>query len=66
MVGLSRHLNAEQSAKLRERKEKVLNETKQLFEAYPAGTFTGRGNTKQDVQDRIRLFDEMLERVIAE
>jgi len=64
MVGLSRHL--EQAARLEDRREEVLAATKQLFETYPAGTFTGRGNTKQDVQDRIRFFDGMLEQVIAE
>jgi hypothetical protein len=64
MVGLSRHLD--KSARLQERRAAVLAETKHLFEQNPQGTFTGRGNTKQDVQDRIRLFDEMLERVIEE
>jgi hypothetical protein len=64
MVGLSRHL--EYAAELKDKRDEVLTATKQLFETYPAGTFTGRGNTKQDVQDRIRFFDEMLERVIAE
>ncbi len=62
MVGLSRHLD--QSAILLKRRDVVLAATRQLFEDNPAGTFTGRGNTKQDVQDRIRLFDEMLESVI--
>jgi hypothetical protein len=64
MVGLSRHL--EHAAELKEKRDEVLAATKQLFETYPAGTFTGRGNTKQDVQDRIRFFDDMLGRVIAE
>jgi hypothetical protein len=62
MVGLSRHLD--QSAILLQRRDAVLAATRQLFADNPAGTFTGRGNTKQDVQDRIRLFDEMLESVI--
>jgi hypothetical protein len=42
----------------------VIEETKQLFETHPAGTFTGRGNTKQDVQDRINLYSEMLGKVV--
>jgi hypothetical protein len=62
MVGLSRHLDY--NALLKDRRLDVLAETKRLFEENPSGTFTGRGNTKQDVQDRIRLFDEMLDKVI--
>jgi hypothetical protein len=64
MVGISRHLDL--SKRLRERSERVVDATKQLFAAHPAGTFTGRGNTKLDVQERIRLFDEMLEQVAVE
>ena len=41
----------------------VLEATKELFIEHPSGTFTGRGNTKQDVQDRLRLYKEMLQRV---
>jgi Protein of unknown function DUF262 len=63
MVGLSRHLD--QSAALVERRMAVLNATRQLFKDNLPGTFTGRGNTKKDVQERIRLFDEMLDRVIG-
>lgn len=64
VVGLSRHLS--EGDQLREKREAVIAATRQLFGTYPAGTFTGRGNTKQDVQDRIRFFDEMLVRVLAE
>jgi hypothetical protein len=64
MVGLSRHLDS--AVVLTGKRARVLAETQHLFEDNPQGTFTGRGNTKQDVQDRIRLFDEMLERVILE
>ncbi|HEX4004046.1 MAG TPA: DUF262 domain-containing protein [Candidatus Acidoferrales bacterium] len=62
MVGLSRHLD--QSAILLKRRDEVFDATKQLFKNNPPGTFTGRGNTKQDVQDRIRLFDEMLGSIV--
>jgi hypothetical protein len=64
MVGLSRHLDRSQL--LVEKRATVIAQTKRLFEDNPQGTFTGRGNTKQDVQDRIRLFDEMLEKVTGE
>ena len=63
VVGLSRHLD--QAARLEERREQVIAATQLLFAANPSGTFTGRGNTKQDVQDRIRLYDEMLVRVLV-
>lgn len=62
MVGLSRHLD--ESLLLKDRHEAVVSATKTLFEQNAPGTFTGRGNTKQDVQDRIRLFEEMLTQVI--
>lgn len=64
MVGLSRHL--EHAERLVDSRERVLDQTKGLFETYPVGTFTGRGNTKQDVKDRINFFDQMLQRVVAE
>lgn len=64
MVGLSRLL--QHSDLLIERRERIIEATKQIFESNPPGTFTGRGNTKQDVQDRIRLFEEMLQRILAE
>jgi hypothetical protein len=64
MVGLSRMLD--HAAELTERRDRVIEATKEMFESNPPGTFTGRGNTKQDVQERIRLFEEMLQRVLAE
>jgi hypothetical protein len=62
LVALSRHLDNRQD--LVTKRERVIEETKQLFETHPAGTFTGRGNTKQDVQDRINLYSEMLGKVV--
>jgi len=58
MVGISRHLDA--ASKLIENKDSMVEKTKQLFENHDPGTFTGRGNSKNDVQERIRLFDEMI------
>ncbi len=63
MVALSRHLDKRE--KLEVRKSAVVDETKALFEKHDEGTFTGRGNTKRDVQDRISLFDAMLTTVSA-
>jgi hypothetical protein len=45
------------------KKEIIIEKTKQLFISNPQGTFTGRGNTKIDIQDRIRIFGEMLDSV---
>jgi hypothetical protein len=64
MVGLSRNLDHRPA--LVSRRERVIDETRKLFEAHPAGTFTGRGNTKQDVQDRLTFYEDMLKRVISE
>lgn len=63
MVGISRHLPA--GDLLASRKEAVLEGTRSLFEKNPPGTFTGQRNTKKDVQQRIRLFDEMLTEALA-
>jgi hypothetical protein len=62
MVGVSRHLD--QADTLIQRREMVLDRTKRLFTDNPPGTFTGQRNSKKDVQDRIRLYDEMLEQVV--
>jgi len=62
-VGLARHLD--QSATLVEKRDQIITATRTLFESHAPGTFTGQKNTKQDVQDRIRLFDEMLDQVLA-
>jgi hypothetical protein len=45
------------------KKDEIIRETINLFEAHPPGTFTGQKNTKKDVQDRISLFGSMLDRV---
>ncbi len=64
MVGFSRHLA--DADILIERKLKVTEETKILFKTDKAKLFTGDGGTKADIQERIKLFDDMLSQVIAE
>lgn len=64
MVGLSQHLSRRD--KLIANKERIVQQTKALFEHHEAGTFTGRGNTKQDVQDRIDFYEGMLVTVASE
>lgn len=62
MVGISRHLH--HAKYLTEHRETVIDATKALFTDNPPGTFTGLRNTKKDVQDRILLYDKMLDRIV--
>ncbi len=64
MVGFSRHLA--DADILIERKLRVIEETKRLFKTDKAKLFTGDGGTKADIQERIKLFDDMLSQAIAE
>lgn len=50
---------------IKSKKAGVYENTKKLFEKHEEGTFTGRGNTKNDVQTRINLFRDMLAEVIS-
>jgi hypothetical protein len=63
MIGLSENL--ENELLLKQRSYQVVEATKQLFIDYPDGTFTGRGNTKQDIKDRIDLYRMMLSNVLS-
>jgi hypothetical protein len=62
MVALSRNLK--HAELLAQRKDAVLEGTKRLFEGHPEGTFTGRGNTKADVNERIELYADMLRDIV--
>ena len=64
MVGFSRYLP--ESEKLIARKDRVIEETKNLFKKPESRLLTGGGKTKAEIQDRIRIFDEMLSQVIGE
>ena len=66
MVSLSRHLS--KAELLISKQSQVIEETKKLCQ-HPtySGLFTGEGkNTKTDIQQRIRLFEEMLIKVIGD
>lgn len=63
MVALSNHLD--DKTRLIDRKDKIKEATKVLFSKYESGTFTGRGNTKNDIQQRITFFESMLTEVLA-
>lgn len=58
MVSLSRQLNNKHT--LIKKKSDIIAATKSLFMENDEGTFTGRGNTKADVTNRINLFEEMI------
>jgi hypothetical protein len=64
MVGLSRNLpNAKV---LVEQKRRVIEKTKELFRKDESKLLIGAGRTKADIQERLRLFDDMLSQVVGE
>ena len=63
MIGLSEHIG--NSELLLRNADQVVEETRMLFLENETGTFTGRGNTKQDVLDRIRLYRQMLRKIVG-
>jgi hypothetical protein len=63
MVGLSRFLISE--GQLRDRRAPVVEDTRRLFKNNDPGTFTGRGNSKVDVEGRINKYAEMVKGVLA-
>lgn len=58
MVSLSSVLDRREQ--LLANKGEIIQETRKLFEENPAGTFTGRGNTKADIQERLQKYSQML------
>lgn len=58
MVGMSVFLP--KAAEVKAKAAEIRNATARMFIENEAGTFTGRGNTKNDIETRIRLFSEML------
>ena len=63
MVGLSQNLNKKSA--LLEHKTTVIEESRKLIESSAPGAFTGQGNTKAALIERLRLFRVMLERIAA-
>lgn len=63
MIGIESHLD--RRSDLIAKRAKIVTNTKKLFRDHPKGTFTGRGNTKKDVQERIRLYTEMLTETLS-
>lgn len=62
MVSISNLL--EHSDVLITKRREVIKATKNLFISNEDGTFTGRGNTKSDILNRISLFTNMLTSII--
>jgi hypothetical protein len=62
MVSLSNVLP--QAEVLIGKKEEIIQKTKNLFENNPPGTFTGRGNTKADIQERIQKYFDMINNLL--
>jgi hypothetical protein len=60
-VGMAR--NHQNLNVLIERKDHVIEATKKLFADHEEGTFTGRGNSKADIANRIDIFSAMLKRI---
>lgn len=63
MVGLSSVIG--QSPRILARRQEIIEASKQLVISNPPGTFTGQGNTKLDVINRINSYKKMLLEVIA-
>lgn len=62
MVSLSSVL--EHSEQLIKAKDEVIEATQKLLEENPPDAFTGRGNTKTDIQDRIQKYSKMIHDVL--
>jgi hypothetical protein len=63
MVGMSAFLD--RVPRVKEKGEDIRKATEQMFRNEDSGTFTGRGNTKEDIRTRISLFRQMVDRTIA-
>ena len=63
MIGLANHRESKDI--LISKKNAVVENTKKLFVDSEEGTFTGRGNSKRDVSNRIKIFTEMLGGIVS-
>ncbi len=64
LIGISKHLGRKEL--MIERKELVIEATRKMFERVGLSAFTGRANTKRDVEERLNIFSNMLESVFVE
>jgi len=63
MVGMSAFLP--RAAQVRALAARIREATARMFKDQEEGTFTGRGNSKDDVETRIHLFTQMVEEAIT-
>jgi hypothetical protein len=62
MMGLSEFLG--KTKKIKKNSKKIIKATAEMFRSHEEGTFTGRGNTKEDIQTRISSFKDMIAKAI--
>jgi hypothetical protein len=62
MVSLSSVLT--QTERLVAKRDEIIQGTQKLFEDNPPGTFTGRGNSKIDIQERIQKYADMIHNLL--
>ncbi|MDP2259519.1 MAG: DUF262 domain-containing protein [Caulobacter sp.] len=62
MIGLSQYIG--DAGRVKTRAQAIVSATRKLFIENDEGAFTGRGNTKQDILDRIDLYGAMLAEVM--
>ncbi len=62
MVGFSGLLD--RADLIRDKATRIQSATIEMFKQEEEGTFTGRGNTKEDIETRIHLFTNMIEEAI--
>lgn len=62
MVSLSSVLT--QTERLVAKRDEIIQGTQKLFEDNPPGTFTGRGNSKIDIQERIQKYANMIHNLL--
>lgn len=66
MLGFSKRLPDANKFYSKNLQNRVIEETKNLFNKPEARFLTGGGTTKAEIQERIGIFDEMLSQVIGE
>ena len=64
MVAISDQLMNKE--KLLGKKRELINGTQRLFQENPAKTFTGAANTRNDVQNRIKLYCDMVNSIVQD
>jgi len=66
MLGFSKRLPDAHKFFSKNLQNRVIEETKNLFNKPEARFLTGGGTSKAEIQERLGIFDEMLSQVIGE